>query len=55
MCGCVSSDIAWLCHGSANRATTPAAIRALPDEAYDFPDPTGPDTQICQTGPAGPD
>ena len=29
--------------------------RARPDWAYDFPDRTGPDTQICRTGPAGPD
>ena len=27
--------------------------RARPDWAYEFPDRTGPDTQICQTGPAG--
>ena len=30
-------------------------IRARPDWAYEFPDRTGPDTQICRTGPAGPD
>ena len=30
-------------------------FRAQPDWAYEFPDRTGPDTQICQTGPAGPD
>ena len=29
--------------------------RARPDWAYEFPDRTGPDTQICRTGPAGPD
>ena len=29
--------------------------RARPDWAYEFPDRTGPDTQICLTGPAGPD
>ena len=29
--------------------------RAQPDWAYEFPDRTGPDTQICRTGPAGPD
>ena len=29
--------------------------RARPDWAYEFPDPTGPDTKICRTGPAGPD
>ena len=29
------------------------AIRARPDWAYEFPDRTGPDTQICPTGPAG--
>ena len=29
--------------------------RARPDWAYEFSDWTGPDTQICQTGPAGPD
>ena len=23
--------------------------------AYEFPDRTGPDTQLCRTGPAGPD
>jgi hypothetical protein len=28
--------------------------RAQPDWAYGFPDRTGPDTQICLTGPAGP-
>ena len=27
--------------------------RARPDWAYEFPDRTGPDTQICRTGPAG--
>ena len=27
--------------------------RAEPDWAYEFPDRTGPDTQICRTGPAG--
>ena len=26
--------------------------RARPDWAYEFPDRTGPDTQICRTGPA---
>ena len=30
-------------------------IRARLDWAYEFPDWTGPDTQICWTGPAGPD
>ncbi len=30
-------------------------IRARPDLAYEFHDRTGPDTRICQTGPAGPD
>ena len=29
--------------------------RAWPDWAYEFPDWTGPDTQICWTCPAGPD
>ena len=29
--------------------------RARPDWAYEFPDRTGPDTQFCRTGPAGPD
>ena len=29
--------------------------RAQPDRAYEFSDRTGPDTQICRTGPAGPD
>ena len=29
--------------------------RARPDWAYEFPDQTGPDTQICRTGPARPD
>ena len=29
--------------------------RAQPDWAYEFPERTGPDTQICRTGPAGPD
>ena len=29
--------------------------RARPDWADKFPDRTGPDTQICQTGPAEPD
>ena len=29
--------------------------RAQPDWAYEFPDRTGPDTQICRTGSAGPD
>ena len=29
--------------------------RARPDRAYEFPDRTGPNTQICRTGPAGPD
>ena len=29
------------------------SCRAQPDWAYEFPDRTGPDTQICQTGPAG--
>ena len=29
--------------------------RAQPDWAYDFPDRTGPDTQICQKGPAAQD
>ena len=29
------------------------SIRARPDWAYEFPDRTGPDTQICRTGPAG--
>ena len=29
--------------------------RAQPDWTYEFPDQTGPDTQICRTGPAGPD
>ena len=29
--------------------------RAQPDWAYEFPDRTGPDTQICRTGPVGPD
>ena len=29
--------------------------RAQPDWAYEFPDRTGPDTQICRTGPARPD
>ena len=32
-----------------------AETRARPDWAYEFPDRTGPDTQICRTGPAGPD
>ena len=27
--------------------------RAQLDWAYEFPDRTGPDTQICRTGPAG--
>ena len=27
-------------------------IRARPDLAYEVPDQTGPDTQICRTGPA---
>ena len=26
--------------------------RAQPDWAFEFPDRTGPDTQICRTGPA---
>ena len=26
--------------------------RFQPDWAYEFPDRTGPDTQICSTGPA---
>ena len=30
-------------------------FRAQPDWAYEFLDRTGPDTQICRTGPAGPD
>ena len=30
-------------------------IRAQPDWAYEFLDQTGPDTQICRKGPAGPD
>ena len=30
-------------------------FRAQQDWAYEFPDRTGPDTQICRTGPAGPD
>ena len=30
-------------------------FRARPDWAYEFPDRTGPDTQICRTGPVGPD
>ena len=30
-------------------------FRAQPDLAYQFSDRTGPDTQICKTGPAGPD
>ena len=29
--------------------------RAQPDWAHEFPDRTGPDNQICRTGPAGPD
>ena len=29
--------------------------RARPDWAYEFPDQTGPDTQICRTGPSRPD
>ena len=29
--------------------------RAQPNWAIEFPDRTGPDTQICRTGPAGPD
>ena len=29
--------------------------RAQSEWAYEFPDRTGPDTQICQTGPVGPD
>ena len=29
--------------------------RAQPDWAYEFLDRTGPDSQICRTGPAGPD
>ena len=29
--------------------------RAQPDWEYEFPDRTGQDTQICKTGPAGPD
>ena len=29
--------------------------RAQPDWAYEFPDRTGPDTQIYRTGHAGPD
>ena len=29
--------------------------RAQPDWAYEFPDRTGPDNQICRTGPARPD
>ena len=29
--------------------------RAQPDWAHEFPDRTGPDTQICWTGPAVPD
>ena len=28
--------------------------RAQLDWVYEFPDQTGPDTQICRTGPAGP-
>ena len=28
-------------------------LRARPDWAYEFPDRTGPDTQICRTSPAG--
>ena len=35
-----------ICHCPSNRARQ--------DLAYEFPDRTGPDTQICQTGPAGP-
>ena len=30
-------------------------VRAQPDWAYEFPDRTGPDTQICRTDPARPD
>ena len=29
--------------------------RAQPDWAYEFPAQTGPETQICRTGPAEPD
>ena len=32
-----------------------ASDRAQLDWAYEFPDQTGPDTQICRTGPARPD
>jgi hypothetical protein len=31
------------------------SIRAQPDWAYEFPDQTEPDSQICWTGTAGPD
>ena len=27
--------------------------RARPDWTYEFPDRTGPDNQICRTGPVG--
>ena len=30
-------------------------VRAQPERAYEFPDQTGLDTQICRTWPAGPD
>ena len=30
-------------------------FKAWPDWAYEFPGRSGPDIQICQTGPAGPD
>ena len=33
----------------------PIEDRAQPDWAFEFPDQTGPDNQICRTGPAGPD
>jgi hypothetical protein len=29
--------------------------RVQPDWAYEFPDRTGPETQICRIGPARPD
>ena len=36
------------------KVETPST-RAQQDWAFKFPDQTGPDTQICQTGPGGPD
>ena len=42
----VTLRVKGISHSSSNRAR--------PDWAYEFPDQTGPDTQIFWTGPAGP-